>query len=63
MTTYRLIAQEGQRFSVEMIRPDGKRKLIPDFRDKAEADAWIVQTERMLHELDPRHRVTSRDKE
>ena len=35
----------------------GKCSLILGFRDKSEADAWIVQTKRMLHELDPTDRV------
>jgi hypothetical protein len=38
-TTYRLIAQEDRRISVEMVRPSGQRRLIPDFRDEAEANA------------------------
>jgi hypothetical protein len=57
---YRLIPQKGQLFSVEMTSLKGKRSLIPGFRDKSEADAWIVQTKRMLHELDPRDRVVAR---
>ena len=58
---YHVIPQKGHLFTVEMVPPSGKKRLIPDFRDKAEADAWIVQTTRMLHELDPRHKVVSRD--
>jgi hypothetical protein len=57
---YRVIPQKGQLFSVEMTSLKGKCSLIPDFRDKSEADAWIVQTKRMLHELDPRDRVIAR---
>jgi hypothetical protein len=57
---YRVIPQKGHFFSVEMTRPNGARRLILDFRDKREADAWIIQTKRMLHELDPLHRVISR---
>jgi hypothetical protein len=53
--TYRVIPQKGDRYSVEMTSPSGKRSLIPDFRDHAEADAWIVQTMRMLH-ADPREK-------
>ena len=56
-TTYRVIPQKEHLFSVEMTRPSGHRRLIPDFRDKAEADAWIIQTTRLLHELDPRDKV------
>lgn len=59
-TSYRVIPQKEHLFSVEMVLPSGKRRLIPDFQDKAEADAWIIQTARMLHELDPRHKVPVR---
>jgi hypothetical protein len=58
--TYRVIPQKGNLFSVEMTGLKGKCSLIPDFRDKSEADAWIVQTARMLHALDPRDRVVAR---
>jgi hypothetical protein len=61
--TFHVIPQKGHLFTVEMIPPSGARRLIPNFRDKAEADAWIVQTERMLQELDPRHRVIARDRD
>jgi hypothetical protein len=58
---YRVIPpKKGHLFSVEMTSLTGKCSLIPDFRDKSEADAWIVQTKRMLHELDPRDRVIAR---
>jgi hypothetical protein len=57
--TYRVIPQKGDRYSVEMTSPSGKRSLIPDFRDHAEADAWIVQTMRMLH-ADPREKEPTR---
>ena len=59
-TIYRVIPQKKNFFSVEMTRPSGKRRMIPDFRDKAEADAWIIQTARLLHELDPRDKVIAR---
>jgi hypothetical protein len=58
--TYRVIPQKGHLFSVEMTGLKGKCSLIPSFRDKSEADAWIVQTKRMLHALDPRDRVIPR---
>ena len=57
---YRVIPQKGHLFSVEMTNLTGKCNLIPGFHDKSEADAWIVQTKRMLHELDPRDKVTAR---
>jgi hypothetical protein len=52
---YWVIPQKGQLFSVEMTSLKGKCSLISGFRDKSEADAWIVQ-----HELDPRDRVVAR---
>ena len=57
---YRVIPQKGHLFSVEMNNLKGKCSLIAGFRDKPEADAWIVQTKRMLHELDPMDRVIAR---
>jgi hypothetical protein len=57
---YRVIPQNGHLFSVEMTNLTGKCSLIPGLRDISEADAWIVQTKRMLHGLDPRDRVTAR---
>lgn len=59
-TVFHVLPQKGQLFAVEMINPNGGRRLICDFRNRHEADAWIVQTERMLHSLDPRHRVVPR---
>jgi hypothetical protein len=58
---YRVISEKGHSFSVEMNNLNkGKCSLIPGFRDKSEADAWIVQTKRMLHEPDPTERVIAR---
>ena len=57
---YRVISEKGHSFSVEMNNLKGKCSLIPGFRDKSEADAWIVQTKRMLHEPDPTERVIAR---
>ena len=57
---YRVIPQKGHLFSVEMTNLKGKCSLIPGFRDISEADAWIVQTKRMRHELDPRESVAAR---
>ena len=57
---YRVIPQKGQLFSVEMTGFTGKCTLIPGFRDESEADAWIVQTKRMLHEPDPTDGVVAR---
>jgi hypothetical protein len=52
-TVYRLIPQKNQRISVEMAKPGGRRRVIPDFRDMAEAEAWIIQTKRMIRVAHP----------
>jgi hypothetical protein len=57
---FHVIPQKGHLFAVEMIPPGGRMRLIPDFRSKGEADAWIVQTKRLLHARDPWHKVPYR---
>jgi hypothetical protein len=52
-TVYRLIPQKDRRISVEMAKPGGRRRVIPDFRDRAEAEAWIIQTARMIRIAHP----------
>ena len=52
-TTFRLIAQEDRRVSVEIVKPSGQRRLIPDFRDEAEAQAWIIQMQRLIQAAHP----------
>jgi hypothetical protein len=52
-TTYRLIPQKSGRVSVEMTKQNGRRRIIPDFRDEAEANAWIIQTQRLIEATNP----------
>src|ERR1700693_3966218 len=52
-TIYRLIPQRDRRISIEMAKPDGRRRIIPDFMDEAEANAWIIQTKRLLRAAHP----------
>ena len=52
-TIYRSIPQKDRRISVEMTKPNGRRRVIPDFVDEAEANAWIVQTKRLLRVVHP----------
>ena len=59
-TLYQVVPQENCLFAVDMTPPNGRLRRITDFRDKADADAWIVQTERMLHGLDPVNKVVPR---
>jgi hypothetical protein len=51
--TFRLIQQKDGGVSVELTKANGTRRLVPDFRDEAEAKAWIVQTDRLLATTDP----------
>jgi hypothetical protein len=52
-TIYRLIPQKDRRISVEMAKPNGRRRVIPDFVDEAEANAWIIQTKRLIRSANP----------
>jgi hypothetical protein len=52
-TTYGLMRQKDGRISVEMTKPNGRLRIIPDFRDEAEANAWIIQMQRLLEAAQP----------
>ena len=52
-TTYRLMRQKDDRISVELTKPNGRRCIISDFRDEAEANAWIIQTDRLIEAAHP----------
>jgi hypothetical protein len=52
-TTYRLMRQKDARISVEMTKSSGRRCIISDFRDEAEANAWIIQTDRLIEAAHP----------
>jgi hypothetical protein len=52
-TTYGLIRQKDGQISVEMTKPGGRRRIIPDFRDEAEANAWIIQMQRLTDGANP----------
>jgi hypothetical protein len=56
-TVYHVVPQNNSLFAVEMTPPNGRLRLIPDFRDKEDADAWVVQTARLLHGLHPIHKI------
>jgi hypothetical protein len=45
--------QKDGRISVEMTKPNGRRRIIPDFRDEAEANAWIIQMQRLIEAAQP----------
>jgi hypothetical protein len=52
-TTFRLIGKEDRGVSVEKVKPSGQRRLIPDVRDEAEAQAWIIQMQRLIQAAHP----------
>jgi len=52
-TTFLIIRQKGAPVSVEMTKPNGRKQIIPDFRDEAEARAWIIQTQRLIAAANP----------
>lgn len=47
-TAFKVIHQQDGRVGVEMVTPSGRRRMIPDFRDEAEAGAWIIQMQRLI---------------
>jgi len=52
-TAYRVITRTKHRFDVEMARPDGRRKLIEGFASEHEANAWIIQAQRLIRAAGP----------
>jgi hypothetical protein len=52
-TTYRLIPQVDGLVSVEMTKSTGRRQIIPDFRNEAEANAWVIQARRLIEAAGP----------
>lgn len=59
---FQIVQQRDHTFSVNLTTADGRLKTIAGFGSEHEAAAWIVQTERMLQQTDPRFRLPSRDK-
>ena len=59
---FQVIRLPNRSFSVALTSADGRRKTVTGFESEHEAAAWIVQTERILQENDPRFRLPPRDK-
>ena len=51
--SYRVIPRAKHRFDVEMAKSNGTRKVIEGFASEHEANAWIVQTQRMIRAASP----------
>lgn len=60
--TFQIVPQPNHTFSVNLTTLGGRLKAIAGFDSEHEAAAWIVQTERTLHDANPRFRILSRDK-
>jgi hypothetical protein len=45
---FKLIDQQDGHVDVEMVTSAGERRVIPDFRDHADAEAWIIQIQRVI---------------
>lgn len=52
-TSYRVIPRAKHRFDVEMAKPGGSRTTIEGFASEHEANAWIVQAQRMIRAASP----------
>jgi hypothetical protein len=50
---YRVIPRAKRRFDVEMAKSNGTRTVIEGFASEHEANAWIVQTQRMIRAASP----------
>jgi len=51
--SYRVMPRGNTGFDVEMDKPDGRKTTVPGFRSEHEADAWIIQTKRMIRDASP----------
>jgi len=52
-TIFKVIELSNGRVGVEMTKPSGRRELVPDFENEAEANAWIIQTRRLIESAQP----------
>jgi hypothetical protein len=59
--TFRIAPQNDGSLSVEMTTAGGQIRTIRDFVSEHEATAWIVQTQRLLQQTDPRFHAPPRD--
>jgi hypothetical protein len=51
--SYRIVPKGKNGFDVEMEKPGGRKTTVPGFRSEHEANAWIVQTKRMIRDAGP----------
>jgi hypothetical protein len=53
VTIYGLILQKDRRISVKIAKPNARSRVITDFVDEAEANAWVIQTQRLIRSTHP----------
>jgi hypothetical protein len=61
IATFQLSPQGDGSFNVEMTTAGGQFRTIPGFSCEREAAAWIVQTQRLLQQANPRVNTPPRD--
>jgi hypothetical protein len=61
IATFPVSPQGDGSFNVAMTTPGGELRTIPGFGSEHEATAWIVQTQRLLQQADPRLHPPTRD--
>jgi hypothetical protein len=59
--TFQVSPQNDSSFNVAMTTAGGQLRTIPGFSSEHEAAAWIVQTQRLLQQADPRLHPPTRD--
>jgi hypothetical protein len=61
IATFQVSLQGDGSFNVEMTTEGGQSRTIPGFSSEHEAAAWIVQTQRLLQQANPRFNTPPRD--
>jgi hypothetical protein len=61
IATFQIAPQNDRSYTVEMTKAGGQIRTIPGFGSEHEAAAWIVQTQRLLQQTDPRFHMPPRD--
>ena len=61
IATFQLSPQGDGSFNVAMTTAGGQLRTITDFGSEHEAAAWVVQTQRLLLQADPRLHPPNRD--
>jgi len=51
--SYRVVPRGKSGFDVEMDKPSGRKTTVPGFRSEHEANAWIVQAQRLIRDAGP----------